>query len=441
MSSTKQDKESRSSRIPDFRAVLAVLCVLLFGTLIVVYTSELHDNTAWNILSKICWKNATVRPPVLLVLIVAGWGWVVSMCRMASLNLDLVLGGKLQPPETTYHAALVLTCILLASHLVHLAASELHGVTWRPWLRCNLFLHGAFLALGVLPMQAFYPASRFSLLRALIESVFAPFAPVTFWHVIVADYLTSLAKAFSDLQLTVCISSHIFSSPPDAAGRYVRSTALWEAHHEHCADSLSNALMLGLPFWWRLMQCLKVYSITREKKNLWNALKYSTAFPLVYCGYLRRHSPSLAHDRLFVLAALVQSSYCYAWDVHMDWGLFRRRRRGACGVALREPLLVTHRKSVYVALCAFNLLLRFAWALSVFGGIPGRGGGMFFFEVIEISRRTMWAVFRIEWEVVVKVYHASYSSLPTMNPGANEDESAANDETQPLASVAREAED
>ena len=30
----------------------------------------------------------------------------------------------------------------------------------------------------------------------------APLAPVTFWHVIVADYLTSLAKAFSDLQVS-----------------------------------------------------------------------------------------------------------------------------------------------------------------------------------------------------------------------------------------------
>lgn len=43
--------------------------------------------------------------------------------------------------------------------------------------------------------------------------------------------------------------------------------------------------------------------------------------------------------------------------------------------------------------------LRFMWALSVFGGVPGRGLGMFFFEVVEILRRTVWAVFRIEWEV------------------------------------------
>ena len=136
--------------------------------------------------------------------------------------------------------------------------------TWRPWLRCNLFLHGAFIVLGALPLQYFCPASRLSLVRALLEPVTAPFAPVTFWHVIVADYLRSLAKAFSDLQLTLCISSHIFSAPPDASGHYLRSTALWEEHHDHCADSVANAVMLALPFWWRLMQCLRVYSATRE---------------------------------------------------------------------------------------------------------------------------------------------------------------------------------
>jgi len=181
-----------------------------------------------------------------------------------------------------------------------------------------------------------------------------------------ADYLTSCAKAFADLQMTTCISASIFWMPSDA--RYVRSSDLWEANYQTCADTVANALMLAAPFWWRLMQCLKVYSITREQKNLWNALKYSTAFPLVYFGYWRRHAPSPLHDRYFAVAALIQSTYCFIWDVHMDWGLLRRDRRSACGVSLRQPLLVTRHKWVYGGLCMVNLMLRFAWALSIFGG-------------------------------------------------------------------------
>ena len=36
------------------------------------------------------------------------------------------------------------------------------------------------------------------------------------------------------------------------------------------------------------------------------------------CGFLRRRAPSPLHDRAFVLAAIVQSSYCFVWDIHMD---------------------------------------------------------------------------------------------------------------------------
>eukprot|EP00965_Chrysotila_dentata_P115163 3807359-Pleurochrysis_carterae.AAC.1 len=92
----------------------------------------------------------------------------------------------------------------------------------------------------------------------------------------------------------------------------------------------------------------------------------------------------------------------------MDWGLPQRakseRARGICGYTLREPLLVTRSPAAYGLLCVVNLLLRFAWTLSIFAGVKGYGAGMFFFEVIEVFRRTVWAVFRIEWEVIVKVY-------------------------------------
>jgi len=281
--------------------------------------------------------------------------------------------------------------------------------------------------IGALPLRAFHSESRFSLLKTLWQSFTAPFAPVTFWHVIVADYLTSLAKTFSDLQLTFCISASILNR--DQTGDpYERTTDLWNNYYSECSNGTWNALMLALPFWLRLMQCFRVYSETKEQKNLWNALKYSTAFPLVYAGYLRKQSPSLAHDRFFVLCAIVQSSYCFIWDVLMDWGLPMRARHdmeGIMGWKWRTPLVITRSKLVYVLLCVFNLSLRFIWALSIFGGVPGRGFGMFFFEVVEMLRRTVWAVFRVEWEMVAKIYFKD----PTQIPGAASDEE---EEMEPL---------
>lgn len=411
---------------------LAVIGLELLLLMIFSYQTEL-DQSVESLLSKLFWHNATVRPPILLVLIVIGWGVVVRVSRTSGLNIDHVLGGRCMPPANTYCAALWLLCVVLFAHLVHVVASSTPGLTWRPWLTCNVALHAALLVLGTMPAPVFFAESRFSLLRTLHESFIAPLAPVNFWHVIVADYLTSLAKAFADLQSTACITTHILSEPRGTG--YTPTSVLWEQYNAHCADTYANALMLALPFWLRLMQCLKVYSVTREKKNLWNALKYSTAFPLVAAGALRKHRPSLKHDRLFILCAVVQSSYCYFWDVQMDWGLFVADRTATCGYRLREPLLVTRKRWVYALICVFNFGLRFIWALSVFNVVPGRGRGMFLLESVEILRRTVWAIFRIEWEVVVKVYNASYVTLPLNSPVSGDldsDSRSSTDETQTL---------
>lgn len=208
------------------RTTVLISAALLGTVLVVAQFSEVHKHsTWWTVLGKLCWKNATVRPPMLLALMVAGWGWVVKVCERARLDLERVLGGTCQRPAATYHAALIILAVVLASRVAHFVASETGGLTWRPWLCCNLALHLALLALGLLP-YGFFDRSRLSLLRATLESMLAPLTPVTFWHVIVADYMTSLAKAFSDLQLTGCISYRIFSLGVSAD--YIRSTELWQ---------------------------------------------------------------------------------------------------------------------------------------------------------------------------------------------------------------------
>ena len=126
----------------------------------------------------------------------------------------------------------------------------------------------------------------------------------------------------------------------------------------------------------------------------------------------------------------------------MDWGLFRHANLGGlypgekgsacCGAkpavcAMREPLLISRSKLLHVMLCVFDLLLRFVWALSVFGGVPSRGVGMLFFECVEILRRTVWAVFRIEWEVVAKVMYPAgtyqvIGSMSSIEEGDDEDD-------------------
>ena len=86
----------------------------------------------------------------------------------------------------------------------------------------------------------------------------------------------------------------------------------------------------------------------------------------------------------------------------MDWGLLKRNPRSPLGWSLRSELLIRNSPCMYLVLCAFNLALRFVWAATLFGVATSPGGGMFFLEAVEILRRTVWAVFRIEWEMVAK---------------------------------------
>ena len=102
----------------------------------------------------------------------------------------------------------------------------------------------------------------------------------------------------------------------------------------------------------------------------------------MYAGYLERASPSPFSRQLFVAAAIVQSSATFGWDVVMDWGLPAKRAGGELfGTwtlsAMREPrshvVGAGAAYAAYGALVAFNLVLRYIWAVAVFGGASTRG--------------------------------------------------------------------
>ena len=263
-----------------------------------------------------------------------------------------------------------------------------------------------------------YPDARVGVIRALRDALSSPFAPVTFWHVIVADYATSLAKALGDLQITMCVVGAAMVSGDatilgvdQPAGRFAPGTTtgpnlsdtIFEKHKVECARSIANAVCLAVPFWCRLQQCLHCYFETRERKNLVNALKYCSAFPLVILGYIQKHSDpfdvalAARHRDMLILAAVVNSSFSFCWDVVMDWGLLKPNRR-AIVFADRSgiPLILG-----YATLLAFNLATRFAWAVAVFSRPRAPASAQLFaLEAVEVLRRTVWAVFRIEYEYI-----------------------------------------
>ena len=82
-------------------------------------------------------------------------------------------------------------------------------------------------------------------------------------------------------------------------------------------------LGLSLPYLWRFCQCIRVNKDTGNRGQLYNAVKYSTAFPVVLFSYMNYHTDEQTwatfYRPLWILSALLNSAYSYYWDVERDW--------------------------------------------------------------------------------------------------------------------------
>ncbi|WRX08646.1 EXS [Theobroma cacao] len=141
------------------------------------------------------------------------------------------------------------------------------------------------------------------------------FLPISFPDFFLADILTSMAKVFSDLERSVCRMVH----------RQVATIAWFEADSVCGSHSVGIPLVLVIPYIWRLMQCLRQYKDTKEKATLFNALKYSTAVPVIFLSALKYHvlpdSWTYIYRRLWLFSSVVNSLYSFYWDVTRDWDL------------------------------------------------------------------------------------------------------------------------
>ena len=106
---------ARDMSARDFLPGMIVACGAILALVIVATNSDVHEPSPWKLASRILWTNASTRPPLLLVLAVAGWAWVVQVCRSCGMKIDLVLGGPTQPVSATYHAALTMLCVVLCA--------------------------------------------------------------------------------------------------------------------------------------------------------------------------------------------------------------------------------------------------------------------------------------------------------------------------------------
>lgn len=80
---------------------------------------------------------------------------------------------------------------------------------------------------------------------------------------------------------------------------------------------------LSLPYIWRLCQCVRTWRDTGNTGQAFNALKYSTAFPVIILSAINFQVSDEDWNKfwkpLWLVAAFLNSAYSYYWDIERDW--------------------------------------------------------------------------------------------------------------------------
>jgi len=263
-----------------------------------------------------------------------------------------------------------------------------------------------------------------SVLRAVARTASAPMHSVDFADNMVGDILTSLAKPLQDLPAAICYLASPHPQPEELVERFASKgdTCSADTHH------ILLPIIGGLPYVFRAMQCLRRYRDTRETRNLWNFGKYIASLSVVIVS-------SVWFDNTLAIAVVsaIATIYAASWDVTLDWGLGWHeltRCRSTGDEPTRKPTSKSDVETpdsssknggkkkdkasqerhfparLYWLCSAMDLIARSTWVLTLMPitiisrNIVGRVVLVTLISSVEILRRSMWAVLRIEHEQV-----------------------------------------
>ncbi|RAO73976.1 uncharacterized protein BHQ10_009988 [Talaromyces amestolkiae] len=232
-----------------------------------------------------------------------------------------------------------------------------------------------------------------------------------FGDVLLADALTSYSKVLAEIYINYCM---FFSSGKSSTGKPDRM----------CGGRIIVPLLIAIPYAIRFRQCLIEFFRVRRGghrndgwggQHLANALKYSTAFPVIIFSNLERnYSQETTHglsevtvSRLWALFCFINSAYSFYWDVTKDWDLTllsptTRTWHREYPFGLR-PRRIFPRDEMYYGVVAIDLVLRFTWLSRLsphLDKVTNLESGIFLLMFLEIARRWIWIFFRVETEWV-----------------------------------------
>ena len=278
------------------------------------------------------------------------------------------------------------------------------------------------------PPRAVFPPEARHLFAATAARVALPTREVTWSDFLLADVATSLAAPIAGAAAALC---HLLSAPSPLAPL---------SHDSSCAKgSLLLFAAAASPYAARFVQCVRVWRDTGNTGQLWNALKYFTAFPALWlAGACERErlvgsfastttttttattstttkTPGVCWG--WVAAQLLNSCFSYYWDVERDWEVswFSNRRSGngngsgsssgsagIIGGLIPAPVIkpsATLPKRYYHWLLASNVVGRLAWLHRLHPATRAWPLAPAAAAALEAARRAQWVPARVEVEL------------------------------------------
>ncbi|XP_031392119.1 SPX and EXS domain-containing protein 1 [Punica granatum] len=349
--------------------------------------------------------------PLLLVTLMV-WLWGINLWVFAQSNIGYAKIFDLDQNHLTHReiwkCATWMTIVVPTSMTAYLylySHGEVSLAASQPVL-----LYTAVALILIFPFDIFYLSTRFYLLRTLWRIVF-PLQAISFCDFFLADILTSMSKVFSDLERSVCRMVH----------RQVATIAWFEADSVCGSHSVAIPLVLVLPYLFRLFQCLRQYKDTGERTTLLNALKYSTAVPVIFLSALKYHvfpeKWTSFYRPLWLLSSVLNSLYSFYWDITRDWDLSCFTRIFKFTKPSIASYLLYGRRWVFLWVIGSNLILRCTWTYKLSAHLRHNYLTLFTITALEIFRRFQWAFFRVEneWNKTNSRTNIQLASLSDIN--------------------------
>lgn len=321
--------------------------------------------------------------------------------------------GRTSPHHLPHHVSTYRLATVL-SGLFALSITVFWLFTWRiperviayDWLPLTYLI--ALAAVFCVPLQTLPSGGRKRFLATLRRVSIGGIAEAQdgkFGDILLADVLTSYAKVCGDLYVTICMF-------------FTRGSST-ERPDRNCGGMVMVPLLLALPSMIRLRQCLIEYLRVRRApykessgwggQHLANALKYSTAFPVIITSTLQRNldgeDAKAALNKLWLVAVLINSLYSFYWDVVKDWDMTmfstRKERSSAHRPWGLRDRLIFRPINVYYLVIALDLFLRCTWSMKLsphLDKFTDFESGIFLIELLEVLRRWVWIFFRVETE-------------------------------------------